>query len=289
MNQTKRCLIIDGNNLLYRSYHASQHLPWENEFKAIFIFLRIMISLLKNNGYQKLLVVFDSTKINFRHHILPGYKIHRLATPPQFLQQVDCLQELFVQSNISLVKLINFEADDLIASFISQNSESHPDWKLDIFSQDKDLMQLLSPQVSIYHYNSKKEVVPFTYPKFCQEYRFAPSSYVDYLCLLGDKSDNIQGVNGIGIKSAQQLIQRFGTVEALYQNIYQLPVKTQDLLADSKQLVYQNKQLITLRKDLILPINWGECDFSWEKWKSNQKLIEFCQKHQFKSILKLLD
>jgi DNA polymerase-1 len=288
MSQIKKCLIIDGNNLLYRSYHASQHLPWENEFKAIFIFLRIIISLLKENNYQKLLVVFDSAKINFRHHILPGYKIHRLATPPQFLQQMDCLQEIFVQSNIPLAKLANFEADDLIASFTSQNSKSHPDWKLDIFSQDKDLMQLLSPQVSIYRYDNKREIVPFTYSEFCQEYKFAPSSYVDYLCLLGDKSDNIRGINGIGIKSAQQLIQKFGTVEMLYQSICQLPVKKQNLLTNSKQLVYQNKQLITLRKDLTLPINWEECDFSWEKWKSNQKLIEFCQEHQFKSILKLL-
>src|SRR2546423_3016277 len=115
-------------------------------------------------------------------------------------------------------------------------------------------MQLLSPQVSIYRYNSKKEIISFTYPEFYQEYKFTPSSYVDYLCLLGDKSDNIQGVNGIGTKSSQQLIQKFGTVEMLYQNIHQLPVKIQKLITDNRPLVYQNKQLITLRKDLILPI-----------------------------------
>src|SRR4051794_4402980 len=127
LSTSKRCLIIDGNNLFYRSYHASRHLPWENECKAIFIFLRIIISLLKENDYQKLLVVFDSTKINFRHHILPEYKIHRLAAPPQLLQQMDCLQEIFYQSDIPLIKLTNYEADDLIASFVSQNSESHSD------------------------------------------------------------------------------------------------------------------------------------------------------------------
>jgi len=81
------------------------------------------------------------------------------------------------------------------------------------------------------------------------------SHYIDYLCLLGDKSDNIQGVNGIGTKSAQQLIQKFETVENLYQNINQLPVKKQKLLAENQQLVSQNKKMITLKKDLILPIN----------------------------------
>lgn len=86
-----------------------------------------MISLLKENNYQKLLIVFDSAKTNFRHQILPEYKLNRSATPLQLLQQMDLLQELFIQSDILLVKLINFEADDLIASFVSQNSKLHPD------------------------------------------------------------------------------------------------------------------------------------------------------------------
>jgi len=86
-----------------------------------------MISVLKENSYQKLLIAFDSAKVNFRHQILPEYKIHRLAAPLQLLQQMDCLQELFTQSNVMLVKLINFEADDLIASFVSQNDKLHPE------------------------------------------------------------------------------------------------------------------------------------------------------------------
>ncbi|CAI2196988.1 18666_t:CDS:1, partial [Funneliformis geosporum] len=125
----------------------------------------------------------------------------------------------------------------------------------------KDLLQLLSPQVSIYRY-SKGIISPFTYTEFCQAYGFVPFNYLDYLCLLGDKSDNIAGVNGIGTKSAQELVQKFGTVENLYQNIHQLPVKTQELLGNKQQLVYQNKQLITLKKDLNLPISWEQCDFN---------------------------
>jgi len=125
---------------------------------------------------------------------------------------------------------------------------------LDVFSQDKDLNQLLSPQVSIYRY-AKGKIVSFTYSEFCQEYNFSPHNYVDYLCLLGDNSDNIPGVSSIGIKSAQQLIKKFETVENLYQNINQLTAKTQKILAESQQLVYQNKKLITLKKDLVLPIN----------------------------------
>jgi DNA polymerase-1 len=106
--------------------------------------------------------------------------------------------------------------------------------------------------------------------------------------LKGDKVDNIIGVSGIGTKLAQQLIQKWETVENLYQNLYQLTPKTQNLLVENQELVSRNKQLISLKKDLILPINWKQCSFDWEQWKINQELIKFCQEYQFKSILKLL-
>jgi len=285
--ETKNCLLIDGNNLLHRCYHASQHLPWESEQKAIFIFLRVLISLLRGNNYQKVLIVFDSAKVNFRHQIYPDYKINRLATPPKLLQQINTLKDLLTQSGISIVELTDFEADDLIASFFDQNQKLHPDWNFVIFSQDKDLMQLLSSQAKIYKY-SQGEIIAFTEQDFWQEYNFPPGNYIDYLCLLGDQVDNIQGVNGIGIKTAQQLIQSFETIEKLYQNLQQLSPKIQELLTKNQALVFQNKQLITLKNDLILPVSWEQCDFNWDQWKVNQNLIEFCQKSDFKSILKLL-
>ncbi|CAJ0919116.1 489_t:CDS:2 [Entrophospora sp. SA101] len=180
--------------------------------------------LLRGNNYQKVLVAFDSTKINFRHQIYPEYKIHRLATPPRLLQQLNTLKDLLMQSEVPVVEL------------------------------DKDLMQLLSPQVKIYKY-SQGEIIAFTEQDFWQEYNFSPGNYIDYLCLLGDQVDNVQGVNGIGIKTAQQLIQSFKTIEKIYQNGQQLSPKVQELLTKNQELVFQNKQLITLKNDLILPIN----------------------------------
>ncbi|CAJ0748144.1 19032_t:CDS:1, partial [Entrophospora sp. SA101] len=99
------------------------------------------------------------------------------------------------------------------------------------------------------------EILAFSEQDFRQEYNFPPSNYIDYLCLLGDQVDNIQGINGIGTKTARQLIQNFGTVEELYQNSQQLSPKIQELLTKNQGLVFQNKQLITLKKDLVLPIS----------------------------------
>ena len=115
-------------------------------------------------------------------------------------------------------------------------------------------MQLLSPQAKIYKY-SQGEIVAFTEQDFWQKYNFLPGNYIDYLCLLGDQSDNIQGINGIGAKTAQQLIQSFGTIEKIYQNDQQLSPKIQELLTKNQALVFQNKQLITLKNDLALPVS----------------------------------
>src|SRR2546421_237041 len=115
-------------------------------------------------------------------------------------------------------------------------------------------MQLLSPQAKIYKY-SQGEIGAFTEQDFQQKYNFPPRNYIDYLCLLGDQVDNVQGVNGIGVKTAQQLIQSFGTVEKIYQNSQQLSPKVQELITKNQALVFQNKQLITLKNDLVLPIN----------------------------------
>jgi len=211
-----------------------------------------MISFLKGNDYQGLIVFFDNAKINFRHSIFGEYKINRLATSSKLIQQLEIVQNLLNQTGIFSFKLENFEADDLIASFVTQNNSY--DLFFDILSQDKDLMQLLSPQVNICKYIDKKNIV-YSYGSFLKEYEFLPTNYVDYLSLLGDKSDNIPGLEGIGSKKPQQLIKQFTTVENLYQNINFLPEKNQELFKKNHSLAIQNKQLIALKKDLILPIN----------------------------------
>lgn len=282
----ERCLIIDGNNILYRCHYASKYLPWESDTKAVFIFLRVMVSLLKENTYQKLLVTFDSTKTNFRHQIYPNYKINRLLTPNEFLKQLDILQNLITQTGVVLVKMENFEADDLIASFVSQNSNSKITF--DILSQDKDLLQLLTPEVNVCKY-SKKKIITFRYSDFLEIYGFLPINYVDYLSLLGDKVDNIEGIEGIGEKKAQRLIKRFGSIENIYANLDSLSEDLQKILAEKKAVIDQNKELISLKSDLNLLVTWESCSFSWEKWRTNKILREFCRNHQFKSISESLN
>jgi DNA polymerase I len=175
------------------------------------------------------------------------------------------LKELLKKIHINYIQLINCEADDVIASFINQSLKSNSDTVFDIFTRDKDLLQLLDKNVNILKYIEGKSTL-YTYENFCQEYNFAPINYIDYLSLLGDNIDNIEGVKGIGPVSAKKLIQQFGTVENICQKIDNLPENTKKLLENKEQTICLNKKIIGLEKNIDLPIEkFEEYDFCWEE------------------------
>jgi len=158
----------------------------------------------------------------------------------------------------------------------------------DIFTRDKDLLQLLNQNINILKYINGKSTL-YTYENFCQEYKFTPNNYVDYLSLLGDNVDNIEGIKGIGPVSAKRLIQKFQTIENIYQEINNLPENAKRLLEDKEEIVCLNKKIIILEKNVELPIEkFKECNFHWEEWKNNEELQKFCLDNKFKSVLKLL-
>jgi DNA polymerase I len=284
----EKLLIVDGNNLLYSSYHVAQKLPWKMRQGTIFFFLRVLISIFKKGNYQKLLVVFDGGGTNFRKTLLPEYKAQREAMPEELYQQMETVKLLLEKTNIAYLQLENQEADDLIASFVNQKMKDNPHLTLDIFTRDKDLLQLLNQNINILKYIDGKSTL-YTYENFCQEYKFTPSSYVDYLSLLGDSVDNIEGIKGIGRVNAKKLIQQFQTLENIYQEINNLPENTKHLLIGQEKLTFGNKKIISLVKNISLPDIYEKCNFNWEEWKNNPELQQFCQENKFNSILKLLD
>jgi len=171
------------------------------------------------------------------------------------------LKELLKKTDINCIQLENCEADDLIASFIKQ-SENNSETTFDIFTRDKDLLQLLNKNVNILKYIDRKFTL-YTYENFCQEYNFTPNNYVDYLSLLGDQVDNIEGVKGIGPVSAKSLISQFQTVENVYQKLDDLPENTKKLLENKEKMTYLNKKIIRLEKNIDLPTEiYKSCDFN---------------------------
>jgi DNA polymerase I len=157
--------------------------------------------------------------------------------------------------------MVDCEADDLIASFVVQNKKTYPNTVFDIFTRDKDLLQLLSENVNILKYIEGK-ITHYTFNHFCQEHNFLPPNYLDYLSLLGDNVDNIVGVKGIGPVIAKKLIQQFQNTENIYKNLSTLPKNTEKLLENQQGLVCVNKKIISLVTNISLPSNlYQKCEF----------------------------
>jgi len=164
--------------------------------------------------------------------------------------------------SINCLQIINCEADDLIASFVVQNKETSPTTVFDIFTRDKDLLQLLNENVNILKY-IKGKITRYTLNNFCQEYNFSPLNYLDYLSLLGDSVDNIPGIKGIGPVNAKKLIGQFHTIENLYQELNNLPEPLLKLLEKQQELTLANKKIISLLTNIILPTDlYKKCDFN---------------------------
>jgi len=231
---------------------------------TIFFFLRVLISIFKKGDYQKLLVVFDGGGTNFRKILLPHYKAQREAMPEELYEQMETIKSLLEKTGITYLQLESQEADDLIASFVSQKLKDNTHLTFDIFTRDKDLLQLLNQNINILKYINGKSTL-YTYENFCEEYKFIPNSYVDYLSLLGDNVDNIEGIKGIGPVNAKKLIQQFQNVENIYQEINKLPEITKRLLVGKEKLVFSNKKIISLVKNIPLPDIHEKCNFNWEK------------------------
>jgi DNA polymerase-1 len=198
------------------------------------------------------------------------------------------LKKLLKKTGVNYLQLVNHEADDLIASFINQNLKNNLQATFAIFTRDKDLLQLLNENINILKYIEGKTAL-YTDKNFCQEYNFSPNNYVDYLSLLGDSVDNIAGVKGIGPVGAKKLIQQFQTVENIYQKMDYLPENTKKMLESKEEMIYLNKKVISLEKNISLPVEeYQRYDFGWEEWKNNSELQKFCRDNKFRSILKLL-
>jgi DNA polymerase-1 len=260
-----KVLIVDGNNLIYSSYYASQKMQKIAADGAIFLFLRVLISIIKKNNYEKILVIFDGGGTNFRHLLSSNYKIKRKKMPEGLWEQMVEVKSLLTKTNVANIQLKNHEADDVIASFIIQNDKKKNDLNFDIFTRDKDLMQLISENTNILKYAGRK-ISLYTKSIFYQEYNFLPGNYTDYLSLIGDKVDDIEGARGIGPVSAKKIIQQFSTVENIYcsfdERTNNLPDITKKILRENQQLILRNKKIISLENNILLPFTIEECDFN---------------------------
>ncbi len=277
----KTIFFVDGNAYIHRAYHAIPLLTTTSGLptNAVFGFVRMILKIIKTFNPKYLGICFDSSKPTFRHKIFSDYKATRKKLDDELKIQIPIVHEFVNILNIKHITIDSYEADDVISSLAKKFSSEG--YKIIIISGDKDILQIVDKNIIVY--NEHKDVW-YDEIQVKQRYGVPPSLLVDYFSLLGDKSDNIVGVYGIGEKTAQRIVSEFGDLDNIYANLDKLDSKTKEKLINGKENAYRSKQLIVLCSDIKELQQCNIEDFKLRNY-SKQELIEFLNKYEMKSII----
>ena len=241
--------VIDGNSLLFRAFYGvRQRLtrPDGVPVNAVFGFCNMLLPLLAAaKPEDEFICVFDAQRRNWRNNIYPEYKQNREDTPMDLVQQFQISRDAVKAMGIPCLVIGDVEADDVIATLVQDDCPTR------IISSDKDLMQLISPCVFMYDTMKEKEIYE---EDVVEKYGVRPNQMIDYQALVGDSSDNVPGVHGIGPKKASELLSEFDTLEKIYENISRVKNdRIRQMLIDGKDSAFMSKKLVTLKTDVEIP------------------------------------
>ena len=280
---SKTITLVDCYGLFFRAYYAMPKLTTGNGIPigAVQGFISMLLNILDDNTSQYIGVALDAGGRNtFRHQMYSEYKAHRSPTPQDLQQQLSMIPEILDAFGVPCIIIENFEADDCLATAAHEAINSG--MKVIIVSGDKDLLQLVTDDIKVFD-PIKNQLLDAE--GVFKKMGIQPNQVVDYLALIGDQSDNIPGARGIGPKTAQKLLQEFGSLDSIYANITKVAGKTKEMLITSRDQVMLSHSLVDLRKDLenIQPAK----DLLWLGVRSNgYKLLTFLQKYDLQKIHK---
>ncbi len=276
----KKILLVDISSLIFRAYFA---LPFMSNSKgqptnAIYGFVNMFWMVKKKIPADLIIACGDCREKTFREELFPAYKAQRQQMPDEFYSQLPFIERFLEICGVPLIKVAGYEADDVIASIISQMPKGY---KFYILTSDKDLLQLVGDNVVVCNYH-RGNLVIFDKQKVKEKYGVWPEQFVDFLSIVGDNSDNIVGVKGIGPKTATKLLNKYYDVEELFLSIDQLPLKIKKSLLDSKEQIFLNKHLIKVKDDLPLSLNL----LPKENHIDQENLYKFYEELEFSSLIK---
>ena len=262
-----KLMILDGNSIVNRAFYGVRPLnaPDGTPTNAVYGFLAILQKLLDGEAPDSLCVAFDLPAPTFRHDMFEGYKAQRKPMPDDLAVQMPLLKETLDAMHIRRLEAAGWEADDVLGSVAAKCEKSG--WECEIVTGDKDSFQLITDTTSVLHVKTRMgqtETILYDKARFAEEYGFAPPLMVDLKALMGDASDNIPGVPGIGEKTALDLVRRFGTVENIYANLETLDIKDSvrkklDAGRDSAKMSYT---LATISRDA--PVELDPAEAAWK-------------------------
>ena len=280
--------LIDGSGYIFRAYYALPPLTRKSDglpTGAVSGFCSMLFKLLEdsksNQNKQKpthFAVIFDSARKTFRNEIYSDYKANRSEAPDDLAPQFEYIRKSVLAFNLPSVELANYEADDLIATYVDQILKKGA--KVTIVSSDKDLMQLYRKNVRIYDPMKNKFISEEDVQK---KFGVDSSKVIDVQALAGDSSDNVPGVPGIGVKTAAELINKYGNLETVLKSANEIKQnKRRETLIENKDKALISKKLVTLKNDA--PINKGLTEFQLKEIDKD-KLYKFLREMEFNRLL----
>jgi DNA polymerase I len=261
-----RFVLFDGNGIVHRAYHAfekSRTLTSKTGeiVSAVYGFASMLLKAVTELQPVYWAIAFDKAAPTFRHIMFDQYKAQRPKTPEELVNQFGRVRQLVDAFRIPVFEMDGFEADDMLGTLSSQASRQGLD--IVIVSGDADIMQLVSPRVSVLYPKPRgtfSDTILYDEDQVLERYGVRPGNIADYKALVGDTSDNIPGVHGIGEKTAVKLIRQFGTIEEIYIHIDEvIPLKLRALLADNVDTARQSKKLTTIVTDAPVTLDPEQC------------------------------
>lgn len=279
-NKNTLCL-IDGSGYIFRAFYAlpPMNRPDGTPTNAVYGFTNMMMNLLNEHHCAHIVVIFDAKRKNFRNDIYPQYKANRRETPPELIPQFPLIRSACEALNVKWLEKEGYEADDLIAAYAEKATKMG--WQTTVITADKDLMQLMTDSVKIYDPMKKKML---TEEDVIKKFGVTPDKVTDVQALMGDSTDNIPGANGIGPKTAAELIKNYGSLKNLLANLDTIPKQKQKegLIRDKEQILISEK-LVTLDKNA--PTENDLSVFESQPYHP-QHLSDFLTQNNFQSLIK---
>lgn len=277
-----KILLIDGNSILNRAYFA---LPALNDkqgqnVNAVFGFINIMLKVCQDYAPDKLVVAFDMRGHNFRKDIYPEYKANRKGMPDDLAMQMPVLHDLLAKMSVTVVEKAGVEADDIIGTITMNNGYENY-----VVSGDRDMLQLVSPSVTVLLTKRGVTEVESVDPETLKSvYNLTPSQVIEYKALRGDTSDNIPGVRGIGEKTAMSLLEKYGDIDTLFDNVDKEKGALREKLVEGKEMAYVSKTLATIVRNADVEFDLEKCGL----YSLNQEVKDAFEQLQFRSLISRL-
>lgn len=285
----KKIILVDGNNLLFRSFYATayQGVIMKNSkgfpTNALYGFINMMNKIIKEEEPNYILVAFDKGK-TFRHDKYDSYKAGRIEMPDELKLQFPKAKEVLDAFGIKHFEIDNYEADDIIGT-LARIVDEDDEFIATIVSSDKDLLQLISDEVVVKLLKQSGHIM-MNRDEFMKTYQVEPARMVDLKALMGDASDHIPGVKGIGEKTAINLLAKYGTLDNLYANIDSVTGKTKEKLLADKDNAYMSYDLATIYKEVPLDFTLEDCKYGIT---DKSQLANILEELEFHSLLRKLD